>query len=214
MSDVDPTISILLVDERVVIRKGLRLLLDMEPNLEVVAEADCVDDVTDLHAEPDVTVLHLRRNDIHCTDVIARLRKRLPGSAVLVLTWMSSPSTVQAAMAQGASGYVLQESQPGTVIEAVMRLSRGERYVQPSLAAALTMGTTPHALTCREREVLRLVALGHTNKEIAEILNLSLRTVESHRATISRKLDLRTRAELVQYALRRRIVGLHDRDPT
>ena len=217
-----PTVKILLVDDELVLRQGLRLLFDGEPNLEVVAEADNVEEAVGVTSRPDVIVLDLTAGDNAGEAASARLRAEFPDSAILVLTVVDRPSTVQAVLAAGASGYVLKESRPGEVIDAVVRVSRGERYVQPSLGAAMAdlaeeMGAArsrAEALTDRERSVLRLVALGYTNREMADILSLSLRTVESHRATIARKLSLSTRAEFVRYAAQNSIIDLTDSDLT
>jgi two-component system response regulator NreC len=203
------TITIVLADDHHVVRSGLRLLLDAEDDFEVVADA--ADAEAALRAvlghKPTVLVLDLNMpGELTSLEAIPQVPERSPATGVVVLTMQEDPSFARHALRAGALGYVLKDSANTELAEAVRRAARGETYRAPRLGAALA-ATPPGAdgppdhLTSRELEVLRLIALGHTNGEIAAQLSLSVRTVESHRAHIQRKLRRSSRAELVGYAL-------------
>jgi two-component system response regulator NreC len=202
-------ISVLLMDDHVVVREGLRALLERQVDIRVVAEAGSVGEALDVDASPDVVVADLVLPDERGADVVRRLRERHPESAILVLTMVDNPTDVQRCLAAGARGYVLKETASTELVDAVRTVAAGGDYLQPSLDAALAKWReTPgrvHAravdeLTHRERDVLKLIALGHTNAEIASMLHVSIRTVENHRASVLRKLGLHTRADLVRQA--------------
>jgi two-component system response regulator NreC len=148
-----------------------------------------------------VLVLDLNMHGESGLEAIPRLRADAPDTAIVVLTMQRDPALARRALKLGARGYVLKESADTELVEAVRRAAAGARYVTPALAAAARERAAGAELTPRECEVLRCIALGHTNREIAERLELSVRTVESHRAQIQRKLGRRKRAELVRYAL-------------
>ena len=205
----DDRISVLLMDDHVVVREGLRALLERQQDIHVLAEAGSVAEAIEAEADPDVVVADLVLPDDRGADVVRRLVERYPDSAILVLTMVDNPTDVQLCLAAGARGYVLKETASTELVDAVRKVAGGEDYLQPSLGAALAKWRDApgrvHAraideLTPREREVLRLIALGHTNAEIATMLYVSVRTVENHRASVLRKLGLRTRAELVRHA--------------
>jgi two-component system response regulator NreC len=205
----DEHISVLLMDDHVVVREGLRALLERQDDIDVVAEAGSVTEAVESDAHPDVVVADLVLPDDRGADVVRRLRERHPDAAILVLTMVDNPTDVQLCLAAGARGYLLKETASTELVDAVRRVAAGADYLQPSLGAALAKWREApgrvHAraideLTPREREVLRLIALGHTNAEIATMLYVSVRTVENHRASVLRKLGLRTRAELVRHA--------------
>jgi two-component system, NarL family, response regulator NreC len=202
-------IGVLLIDDHVVVREGLRALLERQDGITVVAEAGSVDEAVGLDVGADVVVADLMLPDERGAAVVRRLKERHPDAAILVLTMVDNPTDVQMCLAAGASGYLLKETASTELVDAVRRVASGSDYVQPSLGAALARWReTPgrvrtraiHDLSEREREVLRLIALGHTNAEIASMLFVSVRTVENHRASVMRKLGLRTRAELVRHA--------------
>ena len=202
-------ISVLLMDDHVVVREGLRALLERQDDIHVLAEAGSVAEAIEADVDPDVVVADLVLPDERGADVVRRLKERYPDSAILVLTMVDNPTDVQMSLAAGARGYVLKETASTELVDAVRKVAGGEDYLQPSLGAALARWRDApgrvHAraidgLTPREREVLRLIALGHTNAEIATMLYVSVRTVENHRASVLRKLGLRTRAELVRHA--------------
>ena len=203
------TIGVLLIDDHVVVREGLRALLERQQGVTVVAEAGSVDDAVALDVRADVVVADLMLPDERGAEVVRRLKERHPDAAVLVLTMVDNPTDVQMCLAAGASGYLLKETASTELVDAVRRVAAGSDYLQPSLGAALARWRdTPGRvraraiddLSEREREVLRLIALGHTNAEIASMLFVSVRTVENHRASVMRKLGLRPRAELVRHA--------------
>ena len=203
------TIGVLLIDDHVVVREGLRALLERQEGVTVVAEAGSVDDAVALDVRADVVVADLMLPDARGAEVVRRLKQRHPAAAILVLTMVDNPTDVQMCLAAGASGYLLKETASTELVDAVRRVAAGSDYLQPSLGAALARWRdTPGRvraraiddLSEREREVLRLIALGHTNAEIASMLFVSVRTVENHRASVMRKLGLRTRAELVRHA--------------
>jgi two-component system response regulator NreC len=202
-------ISVLLMDDHQIVREGIRALLERQQEIDVVAEAASVGEATSLEVQPDVIVADLVLPDERGSEVVRRLRERYPDSAVVVLTMVDNPTDVQLCLAAGARGYLLKETASTELVDAVRKVAAGQDYLQPSLGAALAKWREApgrvHAraiddLTPRELEVLRLIALGHTNAEIATMLYVSVRTVENHRASVMRKLGLRTRAELVRHA--------------
>ncbi len=202
-------IQVLLMDDHVVVREGLRALLERQDDIDVMAEASSVAEAVALDVEPDVVVADLMLPDERGVEVVRRLKERYQKAAILVLTMVDNPTDVQQCLAAGARGYLLKETAGGELVDAVHKVAGGEDYLQPSLGAALAKwkespgrvrARAVDDLTPREREVLRLIALGHTNTEIATMLYVSVRTVENHRAGVMRKLGLRSRAELVRHA--------------
>jgi two-component system response regulator NreC len=201
---------VLLVDDHAVVRAGLRRVLEAEPDIEVVGEAGTARDaVLEARAtKPDVILLDVVMPGESGIDVLPRLLKEAPATKVLVLSMQDDPRYVREAFAAGACGYVLKEAADSEVVGAVREVAAGGQYLHPALGARVisaeeearaAMEADP--LSDREREVLRLLALGHTNQEIAKMLFISVRTTETHRAHIMQKLRLKTRAELVRYAL-------------
>ena len=204
------SIRVLLVDDHAVVRAGLRLLLDAEDDIEPVGEAGSGREAVfqSRALEPDVILLDVVMPDGSGLDVLPTLLHERPAVRVLVLSMQDDPQYVRQAFALGASGYVLKEAADTEVVAAVREVARGGRYVNPELGARLVAADADAArraeedpLSDREREVLRLLALGHTNQEIAKQLYISVRTAETHRAHIMQKARLQTRAELVQYAI-------------
>jgi len=207
----DP-IRVVLADDHVLMRRTLRLLLDSEDDVEVVAEAaDHSAAVRHLHGhEPDVLVFDLRMTDGSGIETVRALCERVPSTSIVVLTMEDDPTFAQRALSAGACGFVVKELADAELVEAVRAAAVGEEYVSPRVSArldALHRALTDNKLSQREVEVLRLIALGHTSVEIARKLHLSPRTIETHRAHIHKKLGLRTRAELVRYCLRRGLIG-------
>lgn len=204
------TIRVLVVDDHAVVRSGIRLLLEAEDDIDVVAEAGTADDgVRAARLEkPDVVLLDVVMPGRSGIEAMSDIRSAAKDAAVLVLSMQDDPSYVREAFALGASGYVLKEAVDVEVVQAVREVAAGRKYVHPALGAKLAAAeaeqsekTDSDPLSEREREVLRLLALGHTNQEIARMLYISVRTAETHRAHIMQKLGLQTRAELVRYAL-------------
>ena len=201
---------ILVVDDHAVVRTGLRLLLEAERDFEVVADAgNARDAVFEARAlKPDVILLDVVMPGESGIEVLPKLKKEAPDAKVLVLSMQDDPRYVREAFAQGANGYVLKEAADAEVVSAVREIAGGGSYVHPVLGARMVAAdaearaaAASDPLTEREREVLRLLALGHTNQEIAKALYISVRTAETHRAHIMQKLRLSSRAELVRYAL-------------
>jgi|SRR5215217_5404332 len=204
--DNDP-ISIVIADDHAVMRSGLRLLLDAEPDLHVVAEAaDVEETIRKLKAyKPLILLLDLHMPGGPSLPFIPAMREVAPNTRIVVLTMQNSPGFVREALQNGATGYVVKEEADAQLIEAVHLAANDEPYLNPRLGAKLATEPAgqgpPDGLSDRELEVLGLIALGYTNSEIASQLYLSVRTVESHRAHIQAKLRVATRAELVRYAL-------------
>jgi len=201
-------IRIVLADDHAVVRSGLRLLLERESDLEVVAEAGDVESalryVRGHH--PDVLILDLNMPGRSSLDAIPELRTQTPPISIVVLTMQEDPSAAREALAAGAAGYVLKDASDFELVQAVRNAAAGGTYLSPRLGARLASEPAtraPDDLSGRELEVLKLIGLGHTNAEIAEKLFISVRTVESHRARIQHKLHVSTRAELVRYAIER-----------
>ena len=189
-------------------RRSLRLLLDREEHIDVIAEAtDLASALRHVHRhKPHVLVLDLglSNSDGSSIEAIGPLRERTPETQTVVLTMEDDPAFARRAFAAGALGFVLKELADGDLPQAIRAAARGEEYISPRAADrldALHQPQTDGELTPREVEVLRLIALGHTSVEIARKLQVSPRTVESHRARIHKKLGLATQAELVHYAL-------------
>jgi two-component system, NarL family, response regulator NreC len=203
-------ITIVIVDDHAVVRSGLRMLLEAEEDLQVAGEAGNTHDaIFEVRAQkPDVILLDVVMPDESGIDALPKLRHEAPDAKVLMLSMQDDPSYVRQAFENGADGYVLKEAVDAEVVAAIREVAAGRRYVHPALGArmvaadvAARAAADADPLSDREREVLRLLAYGHTNQEIAKELFISVRTAETHRAHIMRKLQLESRAELVRYAL-------------
>jgi two-component system response regulator NreC len=206
---VEP-IKIVLADDHGVVRAGLRLLLDAEEGLEVVAEASEIETTKRMVRahRPGVLVLDLNMPGGESLPAIPELAEQ---TAVVVLTMQNDPAFARRALQTGARGYVLKESADAELVQAVHAAAQGRTYLNPELGARMAAAPPepagpPDNLTEREVEILRLIALGHTNAEIGKQLYLSVRTVESHRAHIQQKTGRSRRAELVRYALDHRLI--------
>jgi two-component system, NarL family, response regulator NreC len=211
-SQVNAPIRVVLADDHAMVRRTLRLVLESEEDVDVIAEAVDLSAVlrhVGWHA-PHVLVLDLRLPNGSSIDTIGQLRGCFPQTEVVVLTMEESPAFAQHAIDAGAIGFVVKDRADTELLCAVRLAARGRSYVSPRVASglkALHTATNGDGLSERETEVVRMVALGHTSAEIARQLHLSRRTVETHRTRIHRKLGIRTRAELVQFALRRGLIG-------
>ena len=212
-----PTVRVALCDDHAVVRSGLRRILDAEDDLEVVGEAGSVREAVLVATakRPDVFVMDLTLPDGSGITATVAVRKASPATRVLILTVHDDVAYLRRAFEAGADGYMVKDAADVELVNAVRQVASGRQYVHPTLGAALLAPDAPPAhfggpggaLSEREAEVLRFIALGLTNAEIAERLYVSVRTVETHRAHIQQKLDLRTRAELVRFA---RTAGLLD----
>jgi two-component system response regulator NreC len=208
------SITIVLADDHQVVRSGLRILLEAEEGFEVLGEAGNVTVALQkvLDHRPRVLVLDLNMSGESSLSAIPRLRRESPGTQIVVLTMQDELVFAREALRGGALGYVLKDAADAELVQAVRSAAEGQMYVNPRLQSRLTAGPlgpagAPDLLSPRELEVLKLIALGHTNGEIASTLYLSVRTVESHRAHIQQKTGRTTRAELVGYALENELLA-------
>ena len=209
MAADDQPITIVLADDHAVVRSGLRLVLERAGGFDVVSEAGDAESAlrTVLGYKPRILVLDLTMpGELTSLDAIPHVQEVSPATRVVVLTMQADPEFARRALRAGAAGYVLKEAADDELVDAVRSVAEGGTYLNPRVGALLAAAPPepsgpPDDLTEREVDVLRLIALGHTNGEIAGELFLSVRTVESHRAHIQQKLRRTTRAELVRYAL-------------
>ena len=208
-------IRVLIVDDHAVVRSGLRLLIEREQDLTTVDEAANAAEAIYrmIEQKPDVLLIDVTMPGESGIEAIPRLLEASPLSKVLVLSMHDDPRYVRDAFAAGASGYVLKEAADSELVDAIRQVAAGTSYVNPALGARMVAANAKEQaaedadpLSEREHEVLRLLALGHTNQEIAKTLFISVRTAETHRAHIMRKLGLVSRAELVRYALVNEII--------
>jgi two-component system, NarL family, response regulator NreC len=212
----DQLTRVVIADDHAVVRAGLRLVLEAEEGIEVVAEVGDAEAAARavLGHRPHVLVLDLNMPGEPSLEVIPRIVEQSPETAIVVLTMQQDPNFARAALRSGARGYVLKDSANAQLVEAVKLAREGRTYLNPELGARMAAEPPPSGppggLTERELEVLRMIALGHTNTEIAAQLYLSVRTVESHRAHIQQKIRRSTRAELVRYALDHKLIEQGD----
>ena len=212
----EPKIRVLIADDHAVLRAGLRMLLDAEPDIEVVGEArDGLEVLARVRAlTPDVLLLDLAMPGMGGLEVLGRVREASPQTRVLILTMHEEEEYLREALRAGSAGYVLKRAAAEELLSAIRAVYHGGVYLHPEHTRRLLeemvdgearkqkQGAEP-SLSPREREVLRLIALGYTNQQAADVLYLSVKTVETYRARLMAKLGLRTRAELVRYALQR-----------
>jgi len=211
-------IRVLLADDHAVLRAGLRLLVDTQSDMETVGEAkdgaETLAQAATTH--PDVILLDLSMPHVGGLTILRELVTRAPDARVLVLTMHTDEEYLREALRLGAAGYVVKSAADQELLHAIRAVVRGEVYIHPSMTRSLLDGLLPtptaasrdpwHDLSDREQQVIRRVALGYTNREIAEHLHLSVKTVETYRARAMEKLGLRTRAQLVEYAVQRKLL--------
>jgi two-component system response regulator NreC len=207
LADKGPT-RVLLIEEYVAVRRGIRLLVEAEPDFAVCGGVSSLAAAVEGDWDPEIVVHGLLLPDQIGTPIVRALRERFPRAGLVALTRFDTPVYVHLALTAGDNGYVLKSASPVELIDALRQISRGGEWVQPSLGALLARwDEIPRRhdrdsmwdLTRREQEVLELLALGHTNTEVADILSVSLRTVEAHRTHLTQKLGLRSRAEIVRF---------------
>lgn len=205
-------LRILLADDHVTVRHGLKLLIDGEPDLKVVAEASDGNSAVEraVALKPDVVVMDISMPGMNGLDATRKLKKQQPDVAVVTLTRHSDDAYLQELLRAGVSGYVLKQSPPAELIQAIRAAAAGRQYLDSALTARVTAGflakegkgvKSGGAVTERESEVLRLIASGYSNKEIAARLALSVKTIEAHKANAMRKLGLTGRIDIVKYAV-------------
>ena len=215
------TIKILIADDHGVLRAGLRSLLSAEPDLEVVDEAANGDEALKLarQIQPDVILLDISMPGPGGIEVTRRIKQTVPKARVLILTVHEDEGLLQEAIQAGASGYIIKRAVESELIDAIRAVWRGDLYVHPAMTRALLKEVAPspppssnkdapvESLTPREVEVLRLIAQGYTNRQMADMLSISIRTVESHRSNLMGKLDMHSRVELVRYARENKLIS-------
>jgi DNA-binding NarL/FixJ family response regulator len=212
---MEKKIGLFLADDHTLVRQGIAALVNQTPDMRVVGECGdglkVVEEV--LKSKPDVVVLDLTLPGLNGLDVCRQLTRKAKGIAVLVVTMHVEEEFIVRSLESGASGYLIKEAAADQLAEAVRTVARGDLYLGPGVPRAVLSRLTagPDAdpynrLTVREREVLQLIAEGKTNRRVAEILDLSVKTVDTHRAHLMRKLDIHDQTSLVKYAIRRGIV--------
>lgn len=205
------SIRILIVDDHRILRAGLKTLFSGDQNLEVIGEAASGEEAVALAQEvhPDVVLMDIGMPGIDALEATRQFVEKLPGSRILILTMHEDSALVQAYLNAGASGYIIKRAAESELIDAIYAVWRGMIYVHPSLMRSLVQPVQKavqnppenvEALTAREVEVLRLAARGYTNRQVASMLSISVRTVETHRANLMEKLDLHSRIDLARYA--------------
>lgn len=210
-------LRIVLVDDHTLIRAGVQLIVNAQPDMEVIGEAGSGSDaVTRAQAlQPDVVVVDISLPDLNGAEVTEAIRRQLPGASVLVFTRHGDPGYVRRLLEAGATGYVLKNSDPAVLLAAIRTVAAGGAYIDPTLAGTLvetvlgqpSFAARSHAhvafgeLTPRERDVLRLIAWGRSNKEIAAQFGISVKTVEYYKAQATDKLQLHSRTDIIRYAL-------------
>ncbi len=205
-------ITVVLADDHEIVRDGIRLVLEAEDDIEVVAEASDAEEAArrTLGHKPSVLVLDLSMPGTPSLEMIPRIAEATPGTRIVVLTMQKEPAFAREALRSGASGYVIKHSAAAELVQAIRAVVGGETYINPELGARIAAEPPPHGppdeLTPREVEVLTLLAQGYMNPEIAERLVLSVRTVETHRANVQRKTGRSSRAELIAYAVENGLV--------
>jgi two-component system response regulator NreC len=200
-------LTIVIADDHAVVRQGLRLLLEAEDDLAVVGESSDVEETCAMlrARTPSVVLLDLHMGRELSLSALFEIRGASPTTAIVILTMEDDPAFVAPAWNAGAAGYVLKESSRTDLVRAIRTVGKGGRYVDPAIGG-LALASADAVLTDRELEVLRLVALGHTNSEIATKMYISPRTVETHRANLQSKLGITGRPELVRYALEHGVI--------
>jgi DNA-binding NarL/FixJ family response regulator len=205
-------IRVLVTDDHMVLRTGVAALVEREEDLTTVGEAATADQavIKARALQPDVILLDAVMPRKSGIDALSELQKVAPGARVIMLSMQTSPSAIRQALTSGAAGYVSKHASATDLLDAIRRVAAGSRYVDPELGGDLVVSDAAAltgSISERERDVLFMLALGYTNQEIAEMLFISVRTVETHRAHIMQKLHLKTRAELVLYALANGLIG-------
>lgn len=217
-------IRVLLADDHTIVRKGLRSLLDNEPGIEVVGEADdgreAVQQVEDL--QPDIVVMDIAMPSLNGLEATRLIKQRSPETKVLILTMHADEEYVHQLLRAGVSGYLVKKAAPTELVTAIRAAWQGESFLSPSISRQvideyiLRAGGAKEEedsfdkLTNREREVLQLLAEGHSNRQVAEILSISVKTVETHKSNLMDKLDIQNITELIKYAIRKGVIRLND----
>jgi two-component system, NarL family, response regulator NreC len=213
-------IRILLVDDHTILRDGIRLLLEAEPDLIVVGEAEDGRTAVKLACQlkPDVVLMDIAMPLLNGLEATRQIKHDCPGAKVLILTMHENEEYIRQALANGAMGYILKDAAASELLNAIHAVHRGEAILSPAVTRLVVENylrwgdiqkdSSTNRLSPREREVLQLIAEGYSNKQIAEILCISIKTVQAHRMNLMSKLDLHDRAELIKYAIQRKIIDI------
>lgn len=211
---------ILIAEDHALLREGLKALLAMDEQLEVVAEATDGREAIRIASEehPDLILMDLSMPNTNGTEAIRAIKRRNPDTKIIVLTVHKTEEYVRTALQAGANGYALKDDTHQELISAIRRVLRGDTYLSPGVSAKIITSyldqpgqngtsTSWDVLTSREREILKLIAEGYKNKEIAEYLSLSLKTIEKHRSNLMKKLDLHSASALTAYAIENGLIS-------
>jgi len=213
-------IRILLADDHTILRNGIRALLADEPDLEVVAEAEDGRAAVSLACqfEPDVAVIDIAMPLLNGLEATRQIKKQCPGVRVLILSMHDNEEYIRQVLEAGAMGYILKDAAAKELISAIRSVFQGEAVLSPAITrlviedylrwGGIRPGEKADGLSAREREVLQLIAEGYTNKQIAEILTISVKTVQAHRLNLMQKLNLHDRGELIKYAIQKKIIEI------
>lgn len=213
-------IRILLVDDHTILRDGLRTLLENEPDLKVIGEAEDGRQAVTLACQhdPDVVLMDIAMPLLNGLEATRQIKRQCPKAKVLILSMHDNEEYIRQALEAGAMGYILKDAAAKELINAIRDVYRGEAVLSPAVTRLVIEdylrwgGIRPaedaEGLSPREREVLQLIAEGHTNKQIAEILSISIKTVQAHRTSLMQKLDLHDRGELIKYAIQKKIIEI------
>jgi two-component system response regulator NreC len=211
-------IRVLLAEDHTIVRKGLRALLDDEAGIEVVGEAEDGREAVEKAGQllPDVVLMDIAMPGLNGLEATGQVKERFPEVKVVILTMHANEEYIFQILRAGASGYVVKQAAPTELISAIRAAYRGESFLSPSISKRVIKEYIQQAeaieedsydqLTNREREVLQLIAEGHSNREMAELLHISIKTVETHRANLMDKLDIHSTAELARYAIRKGVI--------
>ncbi|MFH2102300.1 MAG: response regulator transcription factor [Chloroflexota bacterium] len=213
-------IRILLADDHTILRSGIRAILEDEPGFVVVGEAENGRSAVTMacQVEPDVVIMDIAMPLLNGLEATRQIKRQCPGVRVLILTMHDNEEYIRQVLEAGAMGYILKDAAAKELINAIRAVHRGESVLSPAITRLVIEdylrwgGTRPQeqsdGLSPREREVLQLIAEGHTNKQIAEILSISVKTVQAHRTNLMQKLDLHDRGELIKYAIQKKIIEI------
>jgi DNA-binding NarL/FixJ family response regulator len=213
--------KVLIVDDHALVREGITAFLKMYDDIEVIAEAsdglEAIEKVKKIH--PDIILMDISMPKLGGFEAVTEIKKIAPHAKILVLTQYDDKEYISRFLKAGVSGYLLKKAVGSDLITAIRAVSRGELYLHPSITSEVVAGylrkgkqvivKDPYEkLTDRERQVLKLIAEGHTHKEIAEILNISVKTVIAHQTNISEKLDMHTKSDLIKFAIQKGIIKI------
>ncbi|GAB4471775.1 MAG: response regulator transcription factor [Anaerolineales bacterium] len=213
-------IKVLLADDHTILRDGIRSLIEDEPDMEVVGEAE--DGITVIKLaetlQPDVILMDIAMPLLNGLEATRQIRKNNPRAKILILTMHENEEYIRQVLAAGAMGYILKDAAARELLGAIRAVNKGEVVLSPAITRLivtdylrwgdLTAQDTSDGLTDRERQILQLIAEGYTNKQISEILTISVKTVQAHRLNLMKKLDLHDRGELIKYAIQKKIIDI------